>query len=1112
MFAPHNTVNEPARDGAADRTAGSARVRPAGRAPRMAAGAVLLALGLASLAGVAITLTRTAIPSADAATRRPVRSAGLQQVAGTTCITPDRDATVDSERPTETLGAEPFLRVARGRAVPPTQRISYLHFPTSTLPSPIELVSASLRLILEDSVGIPPFSQSVHAVTGGWDEYTVTWSNRPRVTGALVNTAFGGQTITVTADVSLLVRNWLDGTWPNHGLTLEPDSDFDEVWFFAREYEDPPHPPVLCVEWRLPTATPEPTATPDLRPTATPSPRPSDTPRTPTDTATPLPTDTPRGSIATATATPLDTPTNGATVTATPAPSRTTAPSATSTVPPTATSGGPPTATPTEGASALDLTVTDPGDEPDSAPGDGFCRTSSGRCTLRAALGEAGRHGATDVRISFDARVTSVRVSAALPLPSIQRANVSIDGALRPSALGRGDQTGGGTAGIAGGAETEPLTVAQSTSMVRIIGSASGPPSSVAGLVLDGARGIVIDGLVIEGFHVGIAILNRTTGVAIGAAGGGAQGNHLERNTFGVAVDASSTDILVNGNAFARNLEVGAFLARTAGGRVRLTGNRFANNRSAAIGVGPGGAETAPPVVTNVDGRIGIVTGTACPGCRVELFADPGVQAARVLHAAATADSTGRWVIRGLVFLPADTNVTATATQGEDTSRLSAAFPTAAGVAWTLSERPGASPGALRNRQLVRRYVLRDERRVPVPSAFLRFVDDDLGMPFPVRNGIVDVSVPVELAAALFSRKLHTSLEAVELPNGPSGAIERHSVRWSPNLAVAVAQPDARPGDVLFDILGLGPLGLGARHRLATALSAASSHTAVNPARAKVADRVGGRAAWPGAAPFAALQGNADAYAAAYIGAPAELREGPYAWTQNIAAGGGIYQLEAGSTAVAGPLEIVAPVAAYNAAGAASGCPGSSGGAVICGWKEMGRCWVPVPGSSAAAPAPGASTFIASAEVSLPPGSGALSGSGANGLAQTVEPLTIYTVGFDVTAPAYTATLTNGMHVIGLLPPDLGAATDDRSGVDADGGVVVTLANAKIPVRYDADRRRIQVTDRTIPDEVPDGPAELSVRINDGFCNATSATFAVVVVRGSRIHLPYSCKRCTTRP
>ena len=45
-------------------------------------------------------------------------------------------------------------------------------------------------------------------------------------------------------------------------------------------------------------------------------------------------------------------------------------------------------------------------------------------------------------------------------------------------------------------------------------------------------------------------------------------------------------------------------------------------------------------------------------------------------------------------------------------------------------------------------------------------------------------------------------------------------------------------------------------------------------------------------------------------------------------------------------LEIVAPVAAYNAAGAASGCPGSSGGAVICGWKEMGRCWVPVPGSS----------------------------------------------------------------------------------------------------------------------------------------------------------------------
>ena len=1110
MFAPQNFDHEPARDGAPDRAVGRSRVRPGGRAPHMAAIAVLLALGSASLAGVAITFTRTAVPSADAAALRPQRRAGLQQVAGTTCITPDRDATVDSERPTETLGAESFLRVARGRAVPPTQRIGYFHFPTSTLPSPIELVSASLRLILEDSAGIPPFSQSVHAVTGGWDEHLITWSNRPRVTGALVNTAFGGQTITVTADVSLLVRNWLDGTWPNHGLTLEPDSDFDEVWFYAREYEDPPHPPILCVEWRMPTATPDPTDTSDLRPTATPTLRPSDTPRIPTDTAMPMPTDTPRGSTATATATPLDTPTNGATFTATPAPSRTTAPSATPTVPPTGTAGGPPTATPTEGASALDLKVTDPGDEPDSTPGDGFCRTSSGRCTLRAALGEAGRNGAADVRISFDPRVSTISVSAALPLPSIQRDNVSIDGALSASERRLGDLPVSGADHLARSIDSGPLGLTQSTSMVRLIGSASGPPSSVAGLVLDSARGIVVDGLVIEGFHVGIAVVNRTTGVAIGATGSGAQGNRLVRNTFGLAVDASSTDVVVDGNAFERNLEVGAFLARTAGGRVRLTANRFANNRSAAIGVGPGGAETAPPVVTGVEGRVGIVTGTACAGCRVELFADPGVQAARVLDASATADSTGRWMIRGLVFLPADTNVTATATQAGDTSRLSAAFPTIAGVAWTLSERPGASPGALRNRQLVRRYVLRDERRTPVPSAFLRFVDDDLGMSFPVRNGIVDVSVPVELAAALFSRKLHTSLEAVELPNGPNGAMERHSVRWSPNLAVAVAQPDARPGDVLFDILGLGPLGLGARHRLATALSAASNHAAAMPSPANVDD--GGPAGGQGVAPFTALQGNADAYAAAYIGAPAELREGPYAWTQNIAAGGGIYQLEAGSVAVAGPLEIVAPVEAYNAAGAASGCPGSSGGAVICGWKEMGRCWVPVPGSSAAAPAPGASTFIASAEVSLPPGSGAASGARVDGLAQTVEPLTIYTVGFDVTAPAYTATLANGMRVIGLLPPDLGAATDDRSGVDADGGVVVTLANAMIPVRYDADRRRIYVTDRTIPDEVPDGPAELSVRINDGFCNATSATFAVLVVRGSQIHLPHSCKRCTMRP
>jgi hypothetical protein len=172
----------------------------------------------------------------------------------------------------------------------------------------------------------------------------------------------------------------------------------------------------------------------------------------------------------------------------------------------------------------------------------------------------------------------------------------------------------------------------------------------------------------------------------------------------------------------------------------------------------------------------------------------------------------------------------------------------------------------------------------------------------------------------------------------------------------------------------------------------------------------------------------------------------------------------------------------------------------------MGRCWAPVPGSSAQAPAAGSSTFIASAPVSLP------ADGGAARLAQFTEPITIFTVGYDVDPPVYTSTLASGMTLIGRLPSTLGVAADARSGVNADGGVVATLANEPIPLRYDPDQRRIIVTNRTIPASVPDGPATIQIRISDGFCNAASASFDVQVVRGSTILLPHTCKKCSMKP
>lgn len=1078
---------------------------PRRRRGRTWLGPLAVVAGLAASGALALLGARAA---ADRIDGPPAAQAGLavgqralQPAGATTCMTAEIDATVDADAPTATLGTDFYLRVSRTRGVPATERWSYLRFSTATLPAGVTLVSATLSLALQNAAGLAPFGHAIHPVAGAWSEASITWRNRPRVGAALSNLVFTGDAMTVTADVTPLVSRWLDGSLPNHGLALAPDADFDSVWFYSRDYNDPPYPPELCVQWLAPTAT----STPTTAPSATPSP----TPRVPpTATTAPTATDMPPSATPSATDRATAPP---ATATSTPRASASPLPTATETPAPsaTATRSGTPPPTATEGASALDLTVDDGGNDGDARPGDGACRTAGGRCTLRAAIEEAGGNAASDVRIAFDRAVDTVGVPSGAPLPPLRRANVAIvgfraspaaAGHMAPSlAAGRGTASGAGDRARPGAAGRPDGGLAQSTAYVRLVGAAAGAPLPIAGLTLDGARGVAIDGLSIEGFAVGLAILNGSEGVVVGGVGGGARGNRLLRNGVGLMADPSASQVRIEGNVVERNRDDGVRLGRTSGGRVRLAANRITGNGSAAIAVMPGGAETAPPVVTAVDARTGLVTGTACPGCVVEVFADPGAQAARVTGLTATADAAGAWSVRGLVFLPADTNVTATASQGADTSRLSAPFPTDGGTAWTLAERPGASPGTLRNRRLVRTYILRDEQRRLVSDAVLRFVPDDLGLAFPVRTGLVDVSLSVELAAAVFSRKLHTSLEAVER----SGV--RHSVRWSPNLAVAVAQAGAGPGDVLLDLFGLGPLGLGARHRLDPALAdaAASARVDGRPAVAGAAAEptavIGGAVA---ARPWGARRASADeAYAAAYIGAPAELREGPYAWTQNIAMGGGIYELRSAGEAVSGPLDIVAPAAAFNAAGPASGCPGGPSGAVVCGWVEMGRCWVPLPGSSAQPPAAGASTFVASANVSLPAEGGAA-------FAQGGEPMTIYTVGFDVTAPVFEPGVADGDRLISLLPPDLGTASDDRSGVNAAGGVVASLGLAPIPLRYDPDSRRIVVVDRALPPDVPDGPAVLSIRISDGFCNATARDIDVVVVRGATIQLPYACKRC----
>ena len=83
-------------------------------------------------------------------------------------------------------------------------------------------------------------------------------------------------------------------------------------------------------------------------------------------------------------------------------------------------------------ASGLTFLVTLVNDGSDAHPGDGVCATSSGVCTLRAAIEEANAHAGADV-IHFNLPGGGVHVmSISSALPTITQ-QLTLDGSSQPS-------------------------------------------------------------------------------------------------------------------------------------------------------------------------------------------------------------------------------------------------------------------------------------------------------------------------------------------------------------------------------------------------------------------------------------------------------------------------------------------------------------------------------------------------------------------------------------------------------------------------------------------------------------------------------------------------------
>ncbi len=214
---------------------------------------------------------------------------------------------------------------------------------------------------------------------------------------------------------------------------------------------------------------------------------------------------------------------------------------------------------------------------------------------------------------------------------------------------------------------------------------------SGVGLFLQASDNLVVGNLISGNRGAGVFAADASTpfgrtqnvveGNLIGTAADGER--PLPNGGFGARIEGESKDVKLYRNTIRYNRAGGVLICGAATRNNTLSENRITDNRGPGIQVCPGanGGIEAPAILqaTETD-----ASGTACPGCRVEVFSDPFEQADS-FEGAVEADESGAWRLDqpdGFVFQ----NLVATATDGRSTSELSAA------VVWVPDYTPTPTP------------------------------------------------------------------------------------------------------------------------------------------------------------------------------------------------------------------------------------------------------------------------------------------------------------------------------------------------------------------------------------------------------------------------------------
>ncbi len=199
-------------------------------------------LTIAQLVSVLIAAILLLPPAAGAQTPEAVPEAAPQ--ADNQCFYPVADAYVDSTNPSTNYGGDASLVVQHTDASA-TVKSSYLRFDLSPIPSGSTILDAELRLYLNQSSTSATYH--LRRATSAWQEYNLTWNNRPSSSASYDAPIQTGSTGWKYWNAVQPVSDWVGGVYANHGLIvssglLEPPSPF-----VSRD--NTTNLPLLCVEW-----------------------------------------------------------------------------------------------------------------------------------------------------------------------------------------------------------------------------------------------------------------------------------------------------------------------------------------------------------------------------------------------------------------------------------------------------------------------------------------------------------------------------------------------------------------------------------------------------------------------------------------------------------------------------------------------------------------------------------------------------------------------------------------------------------------------------------------------------------------------------------------------